>query len=443
MTQLERHRDIREAIAYLDTFQFHGFRLGLERMTAILQAMDRPETAYPSVHVAGTNGKGSTCAVIDSILSHAGCKTGFYSSPHLYRLNERFRIGNVEIDDSELAAVLNSIRELIEAGFEMSYFEYTTAAAMLWFRDKAVDISIFETGLGGRLDATNVIDPLVSVITNIALEHQAYLGNTIGEIAFEKAGIIKPGRPVACSVSEEEALDVIQERCRALNAPLMLMGRDFSFETGETGMTWCGWDGSEIRNIRPALYGSHQAANTALAIAAVKLLPDDRFAVTDHHIRKGCESAVWPGRGELFELQGQQILLDGAHNINGIEALLRMLESLGLKPSGNIDHCLLWACSDEGGDKDFRGMLDILSPYFHHIIITEPPGPRKPVSVDAWRAALGSSSRCLLEKEWNRAMNQAMELCGKGGLVCVAGSLYLVGSVRSRLTSNSSPSGKT
>ncbi len=432
-----------EALAYLDTFQFHGFRLGLERMEAILEALDRPERAYPSIHVAGTNGKGSTCAVINSILSQAGYKTGFYSSPHLYRLNERFRIGNSEIDDSELADILTRIRKLIEAGFEMSYFEYTTAAAMLWFRERAVDIAIFETGLGGRLDATNVIEPEISVITNIALEHQAYLGNTIGEIAFEKAGIIKSGRPAVCAETGDEALSVIRERCRTLGAPLMLKDRDFSFETGENGMTWHGWDGSTIDGIHPSLAGSHQAGNAALAIAAVRMLPAENFTVSDRHIRDGCKHASWPGRGEILHVKGRKIILDGAHNINGMEALTELLESMGLSANVNQGQCLLYACSDEGGDKDFAGMLNLLFPYFSHVIITEPPGPRKPVSVAAWQQQLGDSSCCILEADWSRALARALEQCGKGGLICVAGSLYLVGSVRARLKSPFLPAGET
>ncbi len=443
MSDSGQNADLNEALAYLDTFQFHGFRLGLERMEAILEALGRPERAYASIHVAGTNGKGSTCAVINSILCHAGYRTGFYSSPHLYRLNERFRTGKNEIDDAELADILNRIRELIEAGFEMSYFEYTTAAAMLWFRKKEVDVAIFETGLGGRLDATNVIDPAVSVITNIALEHQAYLGNTISEIAFEKAGIIKPGRPVVCSETGDEALKVIQERCRALEAPLKLKDRNFFFEINDTGMTWHGWDGSITGDIHPALAGSHQACNTALAIAAVKMLPADRFTVQDQHIRDGCASARWPGRGELFDIDGRQVLLDGAHNMGGMKALVKLLESMGIEYPGNRGDVLLYACSDEGGDKDFKGMLDSLAPWFYRTIITEPPGPRKPVTVAAWQQVLGESSPCVLEADWNRALSKAMEQCKKGGLICVAGSLYLVGSVRALLSSPTFRTGKT
>ena len=416
------------ALKYLDRFQFHGFRLGLERMDAILSALDNPHTAYPCIHVAGTNGKGSTCAVINSILTSACYRAGFYSSPHLFRLNERFRIGTSQIDDKTLALLLNRIRSFIEAGYELSYFEYTTAVAMLWFREIGVDVAIFETGLGGRLDATNVVMPEVSVITNIALEHQTYLGDTLQKIAFEKAGIIKPGRPVVCSVKQGAALEVIEARAKELDAPFYLAGRDYSFEVNQDGtMTWQGLGSDEITGITPGLPGRHQASNTALAIAAVKVL--DRFNVEKSHIVDGCANATWPGRGEIFQYRGRRLLLDGAHNPHGIEALKAMLADLAQETESEV---LLWACSDEGGDKDFVKMLGEIAPAFKKIIITEPPGPRKPVTVQMWRKSPGMDSlmHAWFVKEWQDAFEKAMEACSENGLVCVAGSLYLVGSVR-------------
>ncbi len=419
---------LEQALSYLDTFQFHGFRLGLERMEAILGAIGNPQETYPCIHVAGTNGKGSTCAVITSILSAAGLKCGFYSSPHLFRLNERFRIGAEEIDDTELASLLNRIRKLIEKGYELSYFEYTTVLAMWWFREREVDVAVFETGLGGRLDATNVIVPEVSVITNIALEHQSYLGDTVEKIAYEKAGIIKRGRPVVCAVPDGPALDVIEKRAAELDAPLYLAGRDFSFEVSDGVMHWTGWGGREITGIRPALAGRHQLSNTALAIAAVAALSPGPLAIDDMQVIRGCASASWPGRGELVEYEGKMVLLDGAHNPAGIKALRMLLTELS--DEGLIADVLLWACSDEGGDKDFTAMLYKLSPLFSHVVITEPPGPRKPVNIAAWKDALDGEDRVVLEEDWEMAFERAAGLCGRNRLICVAGSLYLVGSVR-------------
>lgn len=424
--------DLQEALEYLNGFQFHGFRLGLERMDVILNVLGSPEKDYPALHVAGTNGKGSTCAIINSILTCAGYRTGFYSSPHLYRLNERFRTGSREIDNESLASMLLEIRGLIESGCEVSYFEYTTAVAMLWFSRIKVDIAVFETGLGGRLDATNVIDPEVSVITNIALEHQTYLGETIGEIAFEKAGIIKQGRPVVCGVPEGEALRVIAERSSRLKAPMKLSGRDFSFEMQGHEITWHGWDGTSVSGIVPALKGEHQAANTSLAIAAVKAMPHEKFRITHEDIRKGCRLAAWPGRGEIFTYMNRTILLDGAHNMNGVEALAGLLYSRTINRTGGRWDTLLWACSDEGGDKNFREMLEYLAERFSQIIITEPAGPRKPVPVEAWeREGLGAEYTVI--KEWKDAWRATVENTPEHGMICVTGSLYLVGSIRAML----------
>ncbi len=440
--------DIQEALEYLNRFQFHGFRLGLERMHAILAAMGHPESTYPVIHVAGTNGKGSSCAMIESILSAAGYRTGLYSSPHLYRLNERFRVQGRDISDTQLASVLTAIRQLIESGYEMSYFEYTTAAAMEWFRQEEVDIAVLETGLGGRLDATNVVTPLVSVITNVTLEHQAYLGNTVEEIAFEKAGIVKEGRPVVCGQSQGPALTVIRERCRQLKAPLRVLGLDFSLERHGQHLVWRGWDGRVIDGICLGLDGPHQVSNAALSIAAVTLLADDGFLVRDDHIRQGCSSVAWPGRGELFHMDGSDILIDGAHNIAGIKALSDLLHGMGIDGrGGKKGDVLLWACSDEGGDKNFAGMLRSLSSLFRYVIVTEPPGPRKPVTVQAWQDVwtddMSGDNGYLIEGQWVRAFDAAMERCPKGGLVCVAGSLYLVGSVRAEIMSRLSLPGHT
>jgi dihydrofolate synthase/folylpolyglutamate synthase len=203
------YNNFRSALSYIDKFQFHGLHLGLERMTAILKVLGAPERAYPCLHIAGTNGKGSTCAMAASILQAAGYRVGLYTSPHLSSLRERFRIGDTMISEEELTREIEKIRHFIERGYELSYFEYTTAVAMDWFAEREVDLAVFETGLGGRLDATNVITPLVSVITNISLEHQSYLGSTIPEIAREKAGIIKRGIPVVTGVKSRSAKEVI------------------------------------------------------------------------------------------------------------------------------------------------------------------------------------------------------------------------------------------
>ena len=426
---MHRH-DFESALKYINKFQLHGLHLGLKRMSAILKALSNPEKAYPSLHVAGTNGKGSTCAIAASIIHAAGYRVGLYTSPHLTSLRERFRIGDTMISEEELIKEIQKIRHFIEKGYELSYFEYTTAIAMDWFAEKRVDLAVFETGLGGRLDATNVIVPLVSVITNISLEHQSYLGNTIPEIAGEKAGIIKRGVPVVTGIGEGPARRVILDRCLELNAPVWEFGPDIQMKRDGNGKYDYQGDLFRIKGLDLALRGRHQAANAGLAIAACeRLMEYNRFKITETAIRRGCMDVYWPGRGE--ELQGScRVLLDGAHNIDGVRSLKGLLME-----SGDC-HSLLWGCTNEGGDKDFAGMFRQIASFFRKIIITEPPGPRVPVKLDRWKES-NIPDGVILEQDWQKALNRAITACNKTDLVCVAGSLYLIGVVREELMKRS------
>lgn len=443
--------DINEAIKYLEQFQFHGFRLGLERMEAILSALGNPHLSYPVIHVAGSNGKGSTCAAIHSILTEAGYRSGFYSSPHLFRLNERFMMGRGLISDEELAKWIFRIKELVEAGYELSYFEYTTAVALAWFSEKEADIAILETGLGGRLDATNIIpSPLVSVITTVSLEHQHWLGSTIKEIAWEKAGIIKPGSPVVSTVLDEEAAGVIEKRAKQLNSPLYRIGREFSVSSnGEDGRFGFTFGERRIDGLRFALSGRHQLMNAAAACASAMLLNEKGLKVEDGAIMAGLKRASWPCRCELLppsDPNMPRVLLDGAHNLEGITALKDFLERL-LAQKSFKNRVLLWACSNEGGDKPFLELLGQVSPLFQHVIITEPPGPRVPVKAEQWRRALNqagglendSQAALDIEPAWMDALKKGLCLAGPEGLLVTAGSLYLAGAVRESLMKKANP----
>ncbi len=425
-----------EAVSYLDGFQFHGFRLGLERMEAILEALGHPERAYRVVHVAGTNGKGSVSSLLAAILSSAGYKTGLYTSPHLSSVTERFLVDGRPMPRECFAQEALEIKRLIELGYELSYFEYTTAIAMKWFAGEGVDIAVLETGLGGRLDATNVVVPEVSVITPIAMDHTAYLGGTLAEIAGEKAGIIKPGRPVVSAEQEAEALFVLMERAGALDAPLYIYDRDFSAVPGDGGHRFSFFGRRKsFEGLCLNLPGDHQVKNGALALAAVEALEEVELAVPDEAVAAGCRSVQWPCRCELLQLPGgETVLLDGAHNPHGVEAMktfLRGLVSGGMRPAA-----LVWACSDEGGGKDFAGMFQGLAPMFPQVWITEPPGPRSPVTVEQWRKALGyGDGRVALLGDWRAAVEAACRAASPGELVVVAGSLYLAGAVREFLVS--------
>jgi len=425
--------DYHAALAYLNTFQFHGFRLGLERINDVLEALDNPQKRYPSVHVAGTNGKGSVCATITSILEASGLNCGLYTSPHLYSLCERFRAFGRLISEPELERLIRKIKGLIEDGLELSYFEYTTAIAMNWFAEMEVDVAIFETGLGGRLDATNVIIPQVSVITNIALDHQSFLGETIELIAGEKAGIIKRNVPVVSGVRHEHARPVIRQKAREMCASMWELDRDFSMsKNSRDGFEYTGRS-LYLDGINLSMRGRHQAVNSALAVAACERLMESGFPISPECIRTGCGRVTWPCRGEI--LRGMcTVLLDGAHNADGVTALKRLLQDItgDLRNPAEEHSCLLWACSDEGGDKDFTAMLGMISPHFKEIIITEPPGPRAPVSTESWRNK-GIPDNAVLEEDWEKALYRALSGRGPDDFLCIAGSLYLTGRARIRL----------
>ncbi len=416
-----------EALNYLSAFQFHGFRLGLERIEAILQALGNPHRSYPCVHVAGTNGKGSVCATVSEVLKEAGYKVGLYTSPHLYSLTERFRVDGVKISEEDLAGQISRIRSFVENGYELSYFEYTTALAFQWFHEQDVDIAVVETGLGGRLDATNVITPLASIITTIGLDHQAFLGDTLEKIAAEKAGIIKKGVPVISGVVQGPAKEIIDRNCMALSSELWLLHRDFDLQPDVGGHLRYKGPYHEIPDIVLGLPGRHQIHNTALALALTDCLWRDGFVIPFEAIRKGVRDVRWPGRGEILN-EPVKTLLDGAHNMDGIRSLKRLIQEMS--PTG--PRTLLWACSNEGGTKDFVSMLRELSPLFDELIITEPPGPRAPVTVKEWKKA-GLDPWVRLERDWEKALDMAVSACGRDGFLCVAGSLYLIGAVRMKL----------
>ncbi len=428
----------REALEYLNRFQFHGFRLGLQRMEAILHALHEPHNAYPSIHCAGTNGKGSVVSIMASVLGRHGFRVGVYTSPHLVSVTERFRIGDDPMPREVFAELVWRIKGLLDAGYELSYFEFTTTLAMLWFAQEGVDMAIFETGLGGRLDATNVITPMVSVITPISVDHTAYLGSTLAEIAQEKAGIIKPGVPVVSAVQAPAAMEVLTGRASALSAPIFLMGRDFqAVSSGERGRIRFEGRTHRWEEICLGLPGAHQVENCGIALAALEVVAARVGEELDEEaVRQGCASVVWPCRCELLEISnGAHMVVDGAHNPHGVDALQGFLsqleEEMGLEP-----HAMLWACSNEGGGKEFGAMLEEVEDRFSMVVITEPPGPRRPVTVEEWRATLEKGEdgrRRTLVRSWEEGLERVLEEGRDGRLLVVAGSLYLAGAVRAYL----------
>lgn len=434
----------REAAAFLDGLQYFKIKLGLESIRQFLAELGNPQEGLKFLHIGGTNGKGSVAANLLAILSRAGYKTGLFTSPHLSSVRERFRINDRFMPESEFARHAASIKNILR-GRQITYFECTTALALLWFAHEKVDIAIMEVGMGGRLDATNVITPLVSVITNVSMDHEIHLGDTLEKIAGEKAGIIKPGVPVISGAADGVPRMVIEKACLERNAPLYLLGRDFAAIAGEGGQ-WT-YEGLENKytGLQCGLFGAYQIGNAAQALAVLELLGKRDVPVSGNAVRQGLSQVRWPGRLEMVTVPerapsvpsgyeplnkwaaGKRFLLDGAHNPAGVAGLVDALRSG--PPFRNL--ILVWAGM---ADKDLAGMLSQIIPHASAVVLTRPNGERT-ASPERLKQEMPpdsvSKSHCV--PDVGEALIKAAELAGKEDLVCVAGSLYLVGAARKLL----------
>ena len=442
--------DYQEAWQFLDNLQFFKIKLGLESMSGFLDSVGHPQRQLKFIHVAGTNGKGSVSSTLLSILAKAGYRVGFYSSPHLSSVRERFRINDTFISEDEFAAIATEIRDVL-GDRQITYFEFTTAIAMLWFAKSEVDVAILEVGMGGRLDATNVVEPLVSVITNVSMDHEAYLGDTLAAVSFEKAGVIKPGVPVVSAVAADKSRTVVEDVCQERGARLLLLGRDFSGQTvAPQEWNYRGMQESmaTIDGLPCRLGGEHQVANSAVAVATLEVLANE-LPVTEDAIRTGLASVRWPGRMEYFCLNAitgvevacpsvengegvsdpnlRRYLLDGAHNPAGVEALRKALA----EPFPHQRVIMVWASM---ADKDVAPMLAAIAPLSDRIIFTRPESERSAEAAqlmallpDAYRQRATSAETV------SEALTVAVEESGNDDLIVVAGSLYLIGAARKLL----------
>lgn len=420
-----------EAWEFLDNLQFFKIKLGLDSMTLFMERLGRPQSEVACIHIAGTNGKGSVAATLLAILSRAGYKVGVYTSPHLSSVRERFRINGSFISQEEFARHASRIVDALE-GEQITYFEFTTALAFLWFAEQQVDFVLLEVGMGGRLDATNIVTPLVSVITNIAMDHEDYLGATLADIAREKAGIIKAGIPVVSGVSEPSAAAVVQQVASSVQAPLYRLGADFAVvKSGDDNLIYNGMAGS-YAGLQLGLRGGYQIDNTGLALAALEVLAERAGLVSEEVVRVALPEVRWPGRLEFFpgcNLLGRQraVLLDGAHNPAGVESLTVALGS-DFRYGKLI---MVWASM---GDKDFQTCVKQVVPICHRMIFTRPESTRSATPEQLLLALPeGARAKCLASASVPEALTLAFDLAGPADLICVAGSLYLVGMARSIL----------
>jgi dihydrofolate synthase / folylpolyglutamate synthase len=418
-------------ILWANGHELHGRKFDLEMIRELLGALGNPERRYPAAIVAGTNGKGSTSAMMAAILKRAGYRTGLYTSPHLVRVNERIEISDIEISDEDFAAAFSHVHHQAEKLLRTrslphlpSFFEYLTATACLHFARSRVDFAVLEVGMGGRLDATNVTNPSVAVITNVDLDHQEYLGKTIREIAGEKAGVIKPGRPVVSGCEHPVAREVIHNKCRELGAELIETGglkaasnmfesdgrSGFDLEIGEL----------KLPHITLQMPGKFQVKNAvAAAIAAAKI---EDLHISAESIRRGLESAWWPGRLETI-CHRPLVLLDGAHN----PAAARELAGFIRQDLEGRKLRLVYATMR---DKAFGEISSILFPLAAAVYLTRPELERAASAEAILNSASHRPQTIVLEPDPPRALELAIKASAPEDVVLATGSLFLVGAIK-------------
>lgn len=397
--------------------------LRLDRMDRALALFDHPEKQFPSLHIAGTNGKGSTSAMLHAVLSQAGYRTGLYTSPHLASFTERIRIGDREITPDEVVALAGEIRGRIEsAGVQLTFFEFVTAMAFIYFARRALDVAVIEVGLGGRLDATNVITPLACAITTVSKDHEAYLGPDELSIGREKGGIIKPGVPVACGKVSAPVAELLAGIARERGAQAYFLGSDFGFSLKNEGLFDYTGIKQHYSNVELALRGRHQRANGSVALAALELV-QDRLPVGEEALRRGLQTVRWPGRLEVM-LEQPTVILDGAHNTEGVRALIDEMNELrrGRKVR------LLFATM---ADKEWQLMLRALAPAVDEIVFTRVQMERSADPRQLAEYVGGRTPRAI--EDSRAALRAVLSEAAPQDIVLVAGSLYLLGEVRPML----------
>jgi len=414
-----------QSLDYLYRLEKFGMIFGLTQVERILEAIGNPHREVQAIHIGGTNGKGSTAAMMASILHREGYQIGLYTSPHLIRFTERIKINGKEIEKEEVAELAGWMKERIEsAGITppFTFFDFTTAMSLLYFKQKMVDLAVLEVGLGGRLDSTNVIDPLLSVITNIAKDHEEYLGKSILKIAGEKAGIIKKGRPLITAATQPQVLRFFSKVCREKGAPYFRVGKEFRcVQSGERNFNYEGLH-RKLWGIYLNLSGSHQIINATTAFGAIEVLEDLGYPVSNEAMIEGLKEVEWPGRLETV-CSSPRVILDGAHNPAGALVLKEALEK-------EFPHHHLILLIGMMKDKDFESMLDLLAPLAHHIILSQPHLDRAAPPALLKKALGKNGARAEIIEDLKDAIDKGLAMTKEQDLLCITGSLYTVGEAR-------------
>jgi len=402
-----------------------GIKLGLATIRNILAALGNPQNNYLCIHIAGTNGKGSVASSLSAILQKAGFKVGLFTSPHLVTFNERIRINNRLISNKNVVESYNVVNQVHKSSREPTFFEFTTAMALYEFSKEKVDWAVIETGMGGRLDATNLIKPEITIVTNISLEHKQYLGNTIEQIAGEKGGIIKRGKPVITGAKQKNAINTLKNIAAKKRAPFYLFGDNFKIKNNKNGaFSYLG-----INNVWPDmqtnLHGDHQIENAALVLAACEIL-GQKINLSEKHIRAGLKQTNWPGRLEIVS-SSPCVILDGAHNLNASQALHNFLskEYKGRKitiVTGMLD------------DKPYPAMLKNILSVSDRVILTKPQIDRALEPEILYAVSKNLVKDIKIIPEVKEAISYALKTASADEVICITGSLYVVGEAKAMLS---------
>ena len=405
---------------YLSGLNINVMRFGLETIKGLLAKFGNPQDDYPTILVAGTNGKGSTSAMVASIMKQSGRRVGLYTSPHLVDVRERIVVNGTKIPVRTLGRIVLEIKNHVAGN--ITYFEVLTAAAFIYFQRAHVDVAVMEVGLGGRLDATNVCRPLVSVITNIGLEHTAYLGSTLTAIAREKAGIIKPAGICITGAAQQKVVQALTSVCRQNNAVLYRLGKDFKIVWRKDGLVDYHGMKKRLNGLTVPLRGLHQLSNAALALAVFEIIEENGFVTDSEAIYAGLKKTHWEARMEIL-CERPLFLLDGAHNPSGVNALLKALK----RDFSWRRLILIFAAL---ADKDYCAMLKKIAPLASVTILPPLRTSRAVPAREMARVMKGLGCRTVVSRSVDQAILKGMKMAGDKDIICALGSFYLAGEVK-------------
>ncbi len=423
-----------KAINYIYDLNKYGMKLGLNNITYLLSLFDNPHLKNKTIHIAGTNGKGSTAAMISTILKSAKYKAGLYTSPHLVNFQERFRINGKMISKKDICDLLERLKPAIQKvakteGYQHpTFFEVITTMAFLYFHDQNVDFAVIETGLGGRLDATNVCKPIVSVITNIDYDHMDQLGNTLSAISWEKGSIIKKNTPVLIAQQSLEAENVLVEMANKMNSEFYRVGKEIIYSINKSSIDGSNLNYSGLQNkyisMDIPLRGSYQAENASLAIATAEVLMSTGYFISEKNIRDGLKNTNWPGRFEIV-FKEPLTILDGAHNPDGVKKFMEELKRY-------LPDKKIVAVIGVFMDKDYRNIIKNVIPFVDNVVLTMAQNKRAtPTSILAEESEKYIDKNNIFQEiSVDLAIKKAFSIAKNEDIICITGSLYTVGEAK-------------